>query len=291
VVINVAPLLKQPLGTRVDYELQESPIDPRGDNAGLLDADIVDIDALVHATHTNPGAYFEGSADAHVAGQCARCLVPIDTPVHADFAEQYYATVPVEHGVGLVEPPLDAKTIGSDFKVDLVPLLREELILVTPVAALVAKQVTDFRREFAAVDLRAANHVNLTAYDVVTIASLVEREAEAPSERRLVASVIYNRLHAHIPLGIDATTRFEFNDWTRALTQSQLRSRSPYNTRIHRGLPPGPIGNPGLASIQAAAHPAHVDYLYYARKKDKRHHFFTASYSAFEQFLAANGYG
>ena len=135
-VINVAPLLKQPLGTRVDYDVLESPIDPRGENAGLLDADIVDIDALVHATHTNPGAYFEGSADAHVAGQCARCLVPIDTPVHADFAEQYYATVPVEHGVGLVEPPLDAKTIGSDFKVDLVPLLREELILVTPVAAL-----------------------------------------------------------------------------------------------------------------------------------------------------------
>ena len=135
-VINVAPLLKQPLGTRVDYDIEESPIDPRGDNAGLLDADIVDIGALVHATHTNPGAYFEGSVDAHVAGQCARCLVPIDTPVHADFAEQYYATVPVEHGVGLVEPPLDAKTIGSDFKVDLVPLLREELILVTPVAAL-----------------------------------------------------------------------------------------------------------------------------------------------------------
>jgi uncharacterized protein len=136
VVINVAPLLKQPLGTRVDYEVQESPIDPRGDNAGLLEADIVDIDALVHATHTNPGAYFEGSVDADVAGQCARCLVPIDTPVHADFAEQYYATVPVERGVGLVEPPLDAKTIGSDFTVDLVPLLREELILVTPVAAL-----------------------------------------------------------------------------------------------------------------------------------------------------------
>jgi uncharacterized protein len=136
VVINVAPLLKQPLGTRVDYDIEESPIDPRGDNAGLLDADIVEIDALVLASHTNPGAFFEGSADALVAGQCARCLVPIDTPVHADFAEQYYATVPVEHGVGLVEPPLDAKTIGSDFKVDLVPLLREELILVTPVAAL-----------------------------------------------------------------------------------------------------------------------------------------------------------
>ena len=135
-VINVAPLLKQPLGTRVGYEIAESPIDPRGENAGLLDAAIVDIDALVHATHTNPGAYFEGSADAHVAAQCARCLTPIDTPLHTDFAEQYYATMPVDTGVGLVEPPLDAKTIGSDFKVDLTPLLREELILVTPVAPL-----------------------------------------------------------------------------------------------------------------------------------------------------------
>lgn len=133
-VINVAPLLKQPLGTRVDIEVEESPIDPRGDNAGLLDAAIVDIDAKLHATHTNPGAYLEGSADAHVAAQCARCLTPIDTPVHADFAEQYYATVPVDTGVGIVSAPLDAKTVGSDFTVDLTPLLREELILVTPVA-------------------------------------------------------------------------------------------------------------------------------------------------------------
>jgi uncharacterized protein len=136
VVINVAPLLKQPLGTRVDIEVEESPIDPRGDNAGLLEASVVDIDARLHATHTNPGAYFEGAADAHVAAQCARCLTPIDTPVHAEFAEQYYATIPVDTGVGIVEAPLDAKTIGSDFTVDLVPLLREELILVTPVAAL-----------------------------------------------------------------------------------------------------------------------------------------------------------
>jgi uncharacterized protein len=136
VVINVAPLLKQPVGTRVGFDIAESPIDPRGENAGLLDAGIVDVDARVHATHTNPGAYFEGTADAHVAGQCARCLTPIDTPLHAEFAEQYYATTPVDTGVGLVEPPLDGKTIGSDFSVDLTPLLREELILVMPVAAL-----------------------------------------------------------------------------------------------------------------------------------------------------------
>jgi len=136
VVINVAPLLKQALGTRVAYEIRESPIDPRGEERGLLEASIVDVASVVHATHTNPGVYFEGAADAHIAAQCARCLKPIDAPVHAEFAEQYYATVPVEAGTAIIEPPLDAKTIGSDFKVDLTTLLREELILATPVAAL-----------------------------------------------------------------------------------------------------------------------------------------------------------
>ncbi|MEP7003395.1 MAG: DUF177 domain-containing protein [Chloroflexota bacterium] len=134
--INIAPLLKQPLGTKVDLEVAESPIDPRGDNAGLLDASIVDIDAKLHATHTNPGPFFECVADAHVAATCARCLKPIDAPVHADFAEQYYATIPVDTGVPVMAPPLDAKTIGSDFTVDLTDLLREELILATPLAPL-----------------------------------------------------------------------------------------------------------------------------------------------------------
>jgi uncharacterized protein len=134
--INIAPLLKQPLGTRLELEVAESPIDPRGDNAGLLDAAIVDIDAKLHATHTNPGPFFEGAADAHVAATCARCLKPIDAPVHADFAEQYYATIPVDTGVAVMAAPLDAKTIGSDFKVDLTDLLREELILATPLAPL-----------------------------------------------------------------------------------------------------------------------------------------------------------
>jgi uncharacterized YceG family protein len=131
------------------------------------------------------------------------------------------------------------------------------------VTALVDRQLETFKREFATVDLSAARRVNLTAYDVLVIASLIEREAGAPQERGLVASVIYNRLHAGMPLGIDATTRFQFHDWTKPLTQSQLRSPSPYNTRLHRGLPPGPIGSPGLAAIRAAARPPHTRYLYY----------------------------
>jgi UPF0755 protein len=132
--------------------------------------------------------------------------------------------------------------------------------------SLVDKQVTAFKREFAKIDLRAARRVNLTAYDVLIIAALVEREAQLDEERPLVASVIYNRLKAGMNLGIDATVRYAANNWTKPVTRSQLDSPSPYNTYNHPGLPPGPIGNPGLASMRAAARPARTKYLYYVVK-------------------------
>jgi cell division protein YceG involved in septum cleavage len=81
-----------------------------------------------------------------------------------------------------------------------------------------------------------------------------------------VAAVIYNRLHEGMPLGIDATTRFATGNYESPLTESELASESPYNTRTHSGLPPGPIGNPGLAAIEAAAHPGKVGYLFYVTK-------------------------
>jgi UPF0755 protein len=110
----------------------------------------------------------------------------------------------------------------------------------------------------------------------------VEREAQVPSERAKVAAVIYNRLRARMPLGIDATIRYGLHVApTESLTQSELESNSPYNTRKHLGLPPTPIANPGLAALKAAAHPAHVDYLYYVRKPDHRHHYFTDNYDDF----------
>jgi UPF0755 protein len=132
-----------------------------------------------------------------------------------------------------------------------------------PVRELVERQLATFRRELRKVDLRFARRKNLNAYDVLTIASMVEREAMLARERRLVASVIYNRLSQGIPLGIDATIRFATGNWSEPLTQSELATGSPYNTRTNQGLPPGPIGSPGLASIRAAAHPAATDYLYY----------------------------
>jgi len=156
----------------------------------------------------------------------------------------------------------------------------------------VSRQLTAFRAAFAHVNMSYARSKNLTRYDVLTIASMIEAEVVVPSERRLVAAVIYNRLHLQMPIGIDAALRYGLNiPPTQSITQADLQSSSPYNVRRFRGLPPTPIGNPGLAAIQAAAHPAHVDYLYYARRKGSDHQFFTASYAAFEAFLAKNGYG
>jgi UPF0755 protein len=130
-------------------------------------------------------------------------------------------------------------------------------------SSLVQLQLEDFKRRIAGVNMGYARSKKLTTYDVLTIASMIEREAGVANQRKLVAAVIYNRLHDDMPLGIDATTRFATGNYTRPLTESELAVDSPYNTRTHTGLPPGPINSPGLASIEAAAHPAKVDYLYY----------------------------
>jgi UPF0755 protein len=149
---------------------------------------------------------------------------------------------------------------------------------------LVQDQLDAFHVNWGKVDLSYARKKNLTAYDVLIIASLVEKEALAPDERPKIARVIYNRLHAHMNLGLDASTRYGLHvPGTKSLTQSELASSNPYNTRNPNvvGLPPTPIANPGLASMQAAAHPATGNWLYFVRKPDKVHHYFTNNYNDF----------
>jgi UPF0755 protein len=165
----------------------------------------------------------------------------------------------------------------------------------TPATAaeeLVAEQLAAFEERWTAVDLRTARARGRTPYDVLSIAAMVERETVAPRERALVAAVIHNRLDRGMPLGIDATIRYGLGiPGTRPLTREHLSSDSPYNTRRFKGLPPTPIGNPGLASIRAAAKPAKVDYLYFVRKPDKIHHFFTADEAEFCRKSLEFGYG
>jgi len=162
----------------------------------------------------------------------------------------------------------------------------------TPSAGLVRDQLEHFRRQWEKVDLRYARSKNLTPYDVLIIASMIEKETVAPEERRLVAAVVYNRLRQGMPLGIDATIRYGRDvPGTEPLKQSDIDSDDPYNTRNRLGLPPTPISNPGLASMRAAAAPARLDYLYFVRKPDGVHHFFTASEPEFCQKSLEYGFG
>jgi peptidoglycan lytic transglycosylase G len=153
-------------------------------------------------------------------------------------------------------------------------------------STLVSQELAAFRASFARVDLSYARSKNLTPYDVLVIASMIEREARAPGDRAKVAAVIYNRLHRGMALAIDATILYHLGSWSATIHQSDLTSSEPYNTRVHHGLPPTPICNPGLASIEAAAHPAHKDYLYYVAVPGQAAQYFTASY---QQFLAHGG--
>ena len=167
-----------------------------------------------------------------------------------------------------------------------------EFTKLTSSGKLVNDQLRAFRRNWRKVNLRYAKSKNLTPYDILIIASMIEKEAVAPEERKLVAAVVYNRLRNRMPLGIDATIRYGRNvPGTEPLKQSDIESDNPYNTRKRIGLPPTPISNPGLASMRAAARPARVDYLYFVRKPDGVHHFFTASESEFCQKSLEYGYG
>jgi UPF0755 protein len=158
----------------------------------------------------------------------------------------------------------------------------------TTTRELMRNQLEAFERAWAQVDLGFARSKNLTPYDVLIIASMIEEEVLVPKERPLVAAVIYNRLKVGFPLGIDATIRYGLNiPPTKAILQSQLDLIFPYNSRKLPGLPPTPISNPGLASIQAAAHPAKVDFLFFVRKADCKSHFFTASQQEFDEYSRA----
>ena len=132
---------------------------------------------------------------------------------------------------------------------------------------LVSKQLEAFEMNASDIDLEgAAKEQGRTQYELVNIAAMVEREIAVPEERELAASVINNRLEQGNPLGIDATIRYEDQNYSGQLVLSRLEEDTPYNTRTNAGLPPGPIGNPGLASLEAAANPAETDFFFFVVK-------------------------
>ncbi len=150
-----------------------------------------------------------------------------------------------------------------------------------------AGQVVDrlleqYLREKEGLDFAAAqDRFNLTEYELVTVASLVEKESANPEERPLIAGVIYNRIRSSMPLQVDATVQYALGKAKEDLKLDDLEVDSPYNTYKNPGLPPGPIASPSRESIQAALEPEETSYLYYVLEADGEEHFFTDDYDEF----------
>ena len=161
----------------------------------------------------------------------------------------------------------------------------------TDAQALVDQMVAAFDRTADATGLAGAEsrlrgeagRMTITPYDALIVASLVEAEAKVPEDRPKIARVIYNRLAQGMTLGIDATVLYALQERGDTLTQSDLATDSPYNTRVNRGLPPTPINSPGQASLEAALAPADGDWLYYVLTDADGHHYFTNSFSDFQR--------
>jgi peptidoglycan lytic transglycosylase G len=138
----------------------------------------------------------------------------------------------------------------------------------------VARVMTqEFRAKLPRDYVAASRRLRMTVPQIVTVASMIEREAKVDVERPVIASVIYNRLRLGMPLEIDATIEYALPHHKAALSFGDLKIDSPYNTYAHAGLPPTPISNPGKASLDAAFHPATTPFLYYVYKGSGRHEF------------------
>ncbi len=148
-------------------------------------------------------------------------------------------------------------------------------------------QLAQFDKEAKELDLvDKAKALGLTPYQVVVVASLIEEEARFPQDRVRVAEVIYNRLERGMLLQIDATTAYAVGKLGQKLTASDYASKSPYNTYVHKGLPPGPISNAGRDSLEAALNPAHGDLLYYVVIDAAGHEGFASTYHDFLRLKA-----
>ncbi len=150
---------------------------------------------------------------------------------------------------------------------------------------IIEMMLAQYQLETGSLDYSLAEEKGLSTYDILKIASMIEREAYIPEERALISAVIHNRLDIGMKLDIDATLSYFLDKWdSEGLTQSDLQTDTPYNTRLYAGLPPTPICNPGIASIEAALNPADVGYLYFVVTDSEKHtHSFATTFEEHEE--------
>jgi len=155
---------------------------------------------------------------------------------------------------------------------------------------IVDRLLNQYMIETQDVDISGAeNRLNLSEHELLTVASLIEREAASTKEKPIIASVIYNRMRQGTPLQIDASIQYALGTPKAELSLQDLKIDSPYNTYENPGLPPGPICSPSKESIEAAVKPAETDYLYYVLKANGTEHYFTNNYNDFLQAKAEAG--
>ena len=139
----------------------------------------------------------------------------------------------------------------------------------------ITKMVAHFKQQFSEEWYQRAEQLGMSLHEVVTLASIIEKETGEPSERRLISSVFHNRLKKKMRLASDPTVIYGIKDFDGNLTRKHLTTRTDYNTYIIKGLPPGPIANPGRLALEAALYPEKTDYLYFVSKRDGTHYFST----------------
>ncbi len=152
------------------------------------------------------------------------------------------------------------------------------------------KLLETFHKKMTEDMLLQAENIGLTIHEVITVASLIEKEAASDAERPLIASVIYNRLNSNMPLGLDAAILYAYPDHEGAPTASMIETDTPYNTRLHTDLPPTPICNPGFASINAALYPETTSYFYFALDVEANEMRFFTNDTEFNNFVATQNY-
>ena len=199
----------------------------------------------------------------------------------AKFAEAAKRT---DYGYGFLEDPAIKTTEGFLFP------KQYEFEKGTTASQMVTRMLEQYLLETQTLDISGARErLNLTEYELITVASLIEKEASMPEERPLVASVIYNRIRKDMPLQIDASIHYALDKQGKELSLADLEVNSPYNTYENPGLPPGPICSPSRQSLEAAVNPAETDYLYYVLKANGEEHFFTSNYREFLEAKARAG--
>lgn len=196
-------------------------------------------------------------------------------------AKQIAAEVAAQHlgdaqtFLDLVDDPETASHLAIEAQSLEGYLFPDTYLLPKDVSALtiISKMVTRFKKQFKPEWIARAHQLNFSVHQVVTLASMIEKETGDPAERPIISSVFHNRLKKKMRLESDPTVIYGIKDFDGNIKRSHLSTPTPYNTYVIRGLPPGPIASPGLASIEAALYPAKTNYLFFVSKKDSTHHF------------------